>query len=91
MQFAWDEAKRKANIIKHGIDFADAKTVFAGATFTIEDNRFVYDEHRFITLGMLKGMVVVIAHTEQDDIIRIISIRKATKHEQKIYFEGFTD
>lgn len=91
MQFAWDEAKRKANIIKHGIDFADAKTVFAGATFTIEDDRFVYDDQRFITLGMLKGMVVVIAHTEQDDIIRIISIRKATKHEQKIYFEGFTD
>lgn len=91
MQFAWDEAKRKANIIKHGIDFADAKTVFAGATFTIEDDRFVYDEQRFITLGMLKGMVVVIAHTEQDDIIKIISMRKATKHEQKIYFEGFTD
>jgi hypothetical protein len=91
MQFAWDEAKRKANIIKHGIDFADAKTVFAGATFTIKDDRFVYDEQRFITLGMLKGMVVVIAHTEQDDIIKIISMRKATKHEQKIYFEGFTD
>jgi uncharacterized DUF497 family protein len=73
------------------MDFADAEAVFAGATFTFEDNRFDYGEQRFITLGMLKGVVVVIAHTEQDDEIRIISMRKGTKNEQRIYFQGFTN
>jgi uncharacterized DUF497 family protein len=91
MRFEWDEAKRKSNIIKHGLDFVDAKYVFQGITFTFIDDRFDYDEQRFNTLGMLKGIVVAIAHTEQDDLIRIISMRKATKNEQKIYFKGFTD
>ncbi len=48
MKFAWDEEKRKANRVKHGIDFADAEAVFAGATFTFEDDRFTYEEQRFI-------------------------------------------
>ncbi|MDI6792400.1 MAG: BrnT family toxin [bacterium] len=91
MKFTWDETKRKANLVKHGMDFAGAKTVFAGATFTFEDDRFAYGEQRFITLGMLKEVVVVIAHTEQDDVVRVISMRKATKHEQNIYFQGFTN
>jgi uncharacterized DUF497 family protein len=42
-------------------------------------------------LGMLKGVVVVIAHTERDEAVRIISMRKATKHEQKLYFQEFTN
>ena len=91
MKFAWDEEKRKANLVKHGIDLADAKAVFAGATFTFEDDRFTYMEQRFITLGMLKGTVVVIVHTERNKVIRIISMRKATRNEQKIYFQGFTN
>jgi uncharacterized DUF497 family protein len=57
----------------------------------LRDDRFDYGEQRFITLGMLKGVVVVIAHTEQDDEIRIISMRKGTKNEQRIYFQGFTN
>lgn len=92
MRFTWGEAKRESNLAKHGFDFADAETVFSGATFTLDDDRFVYGERRFITLGMLRGMVVVIAHTEQEDaLIRIISMRKATKHEQRIYFQGFSN
>jgi hypothetical protein len=91
MEFTWDEEKRRANIINHGFDFVDAKEVFEGFTFTLEDDRFDYGEGRFVTLGLLKGTVVVIAHTEKGNEIRVISIRKATKHEQKIYFEGLTD
>ena len=91
MKIEWDENKRKANIIKHGFDFLDAKKVFEGVTFTIEDHRFHYGEKRYITLGMLRGVVVVIAHSEKDEIIRIISMRKATKNEQKIYFKGFSN
>ena len=91
MHFEWDEQKNQINIRKHGLDFADALAVFAGVTFTFEDDRFDYEEQRFVTLGMLAGKVVVIAHTERDDKVRIISMRKATKYEQKLYFQGFTN
>jgi uncharacterized protein len=92
MKFTWDEAKRRSNLVKHRLDFVDAPVVFAGIIFTFEDDRFDYEEQRFITLGILKGAVVVIAHTEQQTgDIRVISMRKATKHEQRLYFQGFTD
>jgi uncharacterized DUF497 family protein len=90
MKFEWDDAKRKSNIKKHGFDFVDAEKVFDGATFTINDDRFDYGKNRYITLGMSEGIVVVITHLEEDELIRIISIRKATKNEQKIYFKGFS-
>lgn len=90
MKFEWDEKKRKSNIKKHSFDFVDAEKVFEGATFTIEDDRFDYSEKRYITLGMLEGIVVVITHSEEDELIRIVSMRKATKNEQKIYFKGFS-
>ena len=90
-KFTWDETKRRSNLVKHRLDFVDAPVVFAGITLTFEDDRFNYGEQRFITLGMLKGAIVVIAHTEQNETIRIISMRKATKYEQKLYFQGFTN
>ena len=88
MKIVWDEAKRRTNITKHGLDFADAVDVFAGVTCTFEDNRFDYGEQRFITLGLLQGTVVVMAHTETSRETRIISMRKATRHEQTLYFEN---
>ena len=78
MCFEWDEAKRQSNIQKHGIDFLGIEKAFAGETLTILDDRFDYGESRFITLGVLSGRVVVIAHTETPEVIRIISVRKAT-------------
>ena len=91
MRFTWDETKRKSNISRHGFDFVDAEKVFSGVTFTFEDKRFAYGEQRFITIGMLNDLIVVIAHTEIEEEIRIISMRKATKNEQKIYIEGFSN
>ena len=87
MKFEWDEAKRQANIKKHGIDFADVPPMFDGAIVTIEDERFEYDETRYVTLGLLSARVIVVAHTDQDEVIRLISARKATKNEEKHYFE----
>ena len=84
--FVWDEAKRRLNLRKHGIDFADAEKIFRGVTFTAEDTREDYGEQRFLTLGLLEDQVVSVAHTEQGEEIRIISIRKATKHEARFYF-----
>lgn len=91
MKFAWDEKKRKSNIRKHGLDFIDAEIVFAGATFTFADDRFDYGEQRFITTGLLRGMVVVIAHAERAETIRVISMRKANKHEQATYFQNLSN
>ena len=91
MRFEWDETKRELNILKHGIDFIDAEEVFDGETVTILDDQFDYGEERFITLGLLEGRVVVIVHTETDDIIRVISARKATKNEEISYFKEIAD
>ena len=64
VRFEWDEGKRRANVRKHGIDFVDVEAVFAGTIVTVVDDRFHYDEERFVTLGLLNGRVVVVAHTE---------------------------
>ena len=88
MKFAWDESKRRMNLRTHGLDFADAEQVFQESTYTFEDDRFCYDEQRFVSLGFLEGVAVSIVHTETFDCIRIISFRKATKREQQILFEN---
>ncbi|MGC9396041.1 MAG: BrnT family toxin [Anaerolineae bacterium] len=91
MRFEWDEQKRGNNIRKHSIDFRDAIAIFAGDTVTMEDTRFDYGEQRFVSLGLLKGRVIVVVHTEDKDVIRLISARKATKYEQKIYYKRIID
>ena len=88
MRFTWSDAKRKLNIEQHGFDFADAPRAFEGPTYTYEDDRFDYSEQRFVTLGILDEFVVSIVHTETSRVIRIISLRKATKHEQAIFFKN---
>ena len=80
--------KRSANLKTHGLDFADAKLIFEGTTYTFEDDRFSYREQRFVTLGLLAGIPVSVAHTETNHEIRIISFRKATKREAIIFFNG---
>jgi uncharacterized protein len=87
MRFEWGETKRRANIKKHGIDFADLGPLFEGMTLTVMDDRFDYGEQCFVTLGLLNGLVLAVAHTETDEVIRFISARKATKYEEKHYFK----
>ena len=87
MRFEWDERKRRSNLEKHGVDFSDLESLFAGETVTVSDERFDYGEHRFITLGLLKGIVLTVAHTETDEVVRILSARKATRYEEETYFK----
>ena len=84
--FTWDERKRKLNLAKHGVDFRDAPAIFDGPLVTVEDTREDYGESRYIALGVLHGVVVSVAYTERRDEIRIISIRKALKHEARSFF-----
>ena len=88
MEITWSETKRAANVTVHGLDFLDARSVFDGLTYTFEDDRFSYGEQRFVTLGLLAGIPVSVVLTENDHEIRIISFRKATKRESKIYFDA---
>ena len=92
MNFEWDEEKRRANIIGHGLDFADSWEIFEGPMLTGLDEREDYGEDRWIAIGLLKGIVVVIVFTESDgDTIRVISLRKALKHERIKYEQAIRD
>jgi len=71
MEYEWDEAKRLANLRKHGIDFTDVPAVFDGDIVTVEDDRYGYGEQRFVTFGLLQGRVIAVVHTEREDCTRI--------------------
>lgn len=83
--------QRQANIVKHGLDFVGCEAVFEGFTITREDARDAYGELRLQTLGLWHGMVVFVVHTVRGDCDHIISIRKAEKHEQRIYWNNYPD
>jgi uncharacterized DUF497 family protein len=87
--FAWDPRKAKSNLAKHGVSFDDATTVFDDDLFLVfADPDHSDEESRFIIVGRSKrGRLLVVAYTEMADVIRVISAREATRHEQKIYAE----
>ena len=88
MRFTWHEPKRQVTRHRRGLDFADAELVFAGPTFSFEDDREDYGEQRWVTLGVLRDKVLVIVHTESEDEIHVISMREADRDEQLLYFRN---
>lgn len=86
-----DEDKRQANLEIHGIDFVDIPRIFESETWTIVDDRFDYGEVRYYSLGLLRGRVIAVIHTEEDQITRIISARKAKRNETERYFKKIRD
>lgn len=89
LDFEWDEDKAVANLKKHKISFEEAKTVFADPfAITIDDPKHSADEHRFVDTGIsANGKILVVSYTEREQKIRLISCRKATRTERKIYEE----
>jgi len=86
IQFEWDAEKRRKNLEKHDIDFEDLQSVFVGHLFIWHDGKFDYGEDRWIGIGLWKWILVVVVFTEPDEeTIRIISARKAKKHEKENY------
>lgn len=90
MLFEWDDEKERTNIKKHGIDFETAAKVFA------DENRLeIYDEvhseteDRYITIGMIDNVacVVMVVYTERGEAVRLISARKATSQERRMYYD----
>ena len=87
MEFEWDENKRRINLQTHNLDFANAHLAFTKSAFVIPDDREDYGENRYILLGLMRERIVVIAFTIRDNVIRVISMRKANKRERKSYVQ----
>ncbi len=90
MKFEWDPVKSEANLKKHGISFHEASTVFGDPlALTFIDPDHSVGEQRFLTFGLSRmGQLLVVVHTERSKTTRIISARRATKQERKIYEDG---
>ncbi|RJP80753.1 MAG: BrnT family toxin [Candidatus Zixiibacteriota bacterium] len=90
MQFEWDPTKAHTNLIKHGVSFEEATTVFGDTlSLTVTDPIHSTGEARYITIGLSKlSRLLVVAHSDRGDRIRVISARPATKGERRTYEEG---
>lgn len=90
MEFEWDESKDAANLSKHGVSFNEAKTVFEDTLYVIfYDPNHSVSEQRYIIIGeSVQKRILIVAFTERDNVIRLISARKATRREREDYEEG---
>jgi uncharacterized DUF497 family protein len=88
LKFGWDKSKARSNHARHGVSFDLAKGVFKDP-FAIEflDDRQDYGEERSVIIGLVDGQLLYVAYVERDEVIRIISARRATKYEQEAYFQ----
>jgi hypothetical protein len=92
MRFEWDEEKNRRNLAKHKISFEKARLVFDDPQVLSNQDRVVDGEERWQTLGMISGIVLIVAHTFRDEdgeeVVRLISARKATAPERRAYAES---
>ena len=87
-RFEWDDEKARINLVKHKVNFETARLVFEDENAQDDlDDREGYGEARSNRTGLAGGKLITVTYTERDDLIRIISARKATRREQQIYFE----
>ena len=94
MRIVWDETKNRANRAKHGISFETARLVFDDPLHVSVPDWSEHDEERWTTIGMVAAVaILLVVHTygerNGEEIVRIISARKATKGERKRYEDGF--
>jgi len=91
--FEWDAAKAELNLGNHGVSFEEAVTVFGDPlSITIDDPDHSGEEQRYIDMGRSsRGRFLVVVYTQRRNRIRIISCRKATRRERKVYEEGIED
>ena len=87
MRISFDPAKRAETLRLRGLDFADARVVFEGPTFTFPDERYDYPEERYVTAGLLADRMVIVVWTPIEDGRRVISMRKANAREQARYLD----
>ena len=93
MRFEWDEPKNRRNLAKHGISFETAQLIFVDPNLLSLHDRVVAGEERWQSLGLIHGVIVVlVAHTyrceDSEEVIRVVSARKATPRERRAYEES---
>jgi uncharacterized DUF497 family protein len=90
VRFEWDPDKASANVRRHRVDFNEAAGVLADPlSTTFPDEAHSEQEMRHLTIGAShRGRILVVAHTERDDTVRIISARRATRCEREFYEQG---
>jgi uncharacterized protein len=88
--YEWDTDKAESNRRKHGVSFEEAETVFDDELLeTFPDTRHSDDEERYISIGVSKdGRLLIVIHTDRDEVVRIISCREATTAERRAYERG---
>lgn len=89
MDLDGDPKKQAKTFSERGLDFADAAVILAGRTLSAEDNRRDYGEVRIITVGFLRGRMMIVVWTDRGGKRRIISMRKANEREQRRYQKRF--
>ncbi|MEO0988361.1 MAG: BrnT family toxin [Cyanobacteria bacterium J06639_14] len=89
MNFEWNPEKAASNLEKHNVSFQEAATVFNDPlSLTVPDPKHSIDESRYIIIGISRlKQLLIVAHTDREDIVRIISARKVTRRERKFYEE----
>ncbi|MCA3692537.1 MAG: BrnT family toxin [Aquidulcibacter sp.] len=85
MEFEWDEEKNRANILKHGVDFADAMLIFENFVLSAEDRRYNYGEQRMRSIGIMDDECFVVVHTQRGGSTRLISAWKGGTDERELY------
>lgn len=90
MWFEWDKNKAAQNFVNHGVSFEEAMTVFGDPlSDTFNDPDHSRDEHRFVIIGISeRGRMLIVAHTDEDGAVRIISAREPTRGEREFYEES---
>jgi len=86
VRFEWDERKRRLNLAKHGIDFGELELLFRGPISARADSRREYGEARSIAVGRLGGIIVSVVYTWRGGTRRIISARRANRHEREDFY-----
>ncbi|WP_367279849.1 BrnT family toxin [Blastomonas sp.] len=91
MQFEWDEAKRLANLAKHGLDFEDVGSVWDRDLFDVAGTRIAGDELRILALGVMgdDAEVIAVVYTVRASRIRLISLRRANRYERQVFRSRF--
>ena len=89
MEFEWDPEKDQRNQDKHGVSFDEASTAFGDPfAWTIDDPDHSWEEHRFLTTGYSNSQrLIIVAHADRDERVRIINAREVTAAERRVYEE----
>ena len=90
MRFAWDQKKASSNLVKHNVSFEEGLTVFGDPlSNTFPDQDHLIEEQRFVIIGSSeRGRILVVAHTDDGELVRVISAREATHGERRSYEES---